>query len=296
MLFQRAFAKINLGLRVLRRREDGFHDIETVFHRVDIHDDLGAELSPALSLNCDDPELPAVGNLVLVAAEKLRERFDVRSGAAMTLKKRIPYGAGLGGGSADAAAALQLLCRLWRLDPSPGVLAEIALGIGADVPYFLGEGSAHATSLGEKLSYFPLVLPHTVLVVAPRICLSTRTAYQSVVPRGYTGADDLRTLLIRHLDRPDLLRNLLLNDFEGTVLRSHPAVGEIKSRLYECGADFCLLSGSGSALFAIFQREETAVETAGRLGAEHRIFLTRPGFTPDLRITERGIAGIAGID
>ncbi len=289
MLFQRAFAKINLGLRIIRKRKDGYHDIETIFHRIDIHDDLAAELSSALSLSCDDPELPVEGNLVLIAAEKLRERFNVRSGAKITLTKRIPYGAGLGGGSADAAAALRILCRLWKLEPSPGVLAEIALGIGSDVPYFLGEGSAHAASRGEKLSYFQLALPYAILVVAPHIPVSTRSGYEAVVPRSYADSDDLRTLLLQHIDRPDLLRNVLLNDFERPLLRSHPAIGEIKNRLYEYGADFCLLSGSGSALFAIFSQEKAALEAAGRFTAEHRVFLTRPGFVPDLRIAERGI-------
>ncbi len=289
MWFQRAFAKINLGLRVTRKREDGYHDIETVFHRIDIFDDLVVEPAQVLSLSCDEPRIPIEGNLILLAAERLRARFGIGSGARFILTKRIPHGAGLGGGSADAAAALQLLCRLWKIDPQPGVLDEIALGVGSDVPYFLGEGSGHATSRGEILSYFHLALPYAVLVVVPDIRISTRSAFESIVPVDHSDSDDLRTLLLQHLDRPDLLRNVLFNDFEAWAIRSHPAIGELRKRLYDSGADCCLLSGSGSAMLAIFSNPQSAAAALASFGREFRTFLTPAGFIPDLRIIGPGV-------
>ncbi len=285
MLFQRAFAKINLGLRVIRKRQDGYHDIETVFHRVNIFDDLVAGPAQDLSLSCDDPRIPIDGNLVLLAAGLLRQRFGVRAGARLTLTKRIPYGAGLGGGSADAAAALLLLCRLWKLAPPRGSLDEIALAIGSDVPYFLGAGSAYATSRGEMLSYFQLTLPYAILVIVPEIHLSTRSAFEAIVPVDHSGSDDLRTLLLQHLDRPDLLRNVLFNDFEAPAIRSHPQIGDLRRRIYDSGADCCLLSGSGSSVFGIYSDDAAAAAAASSLGGEFRTFLTPSGFVPDLRIT-----------
>ncbi len=289
MLFQRAFAKINLGLRVIRKRDDGFHEIETVFHRVNVFDILTVEHSPELSFNCDDPLLQNDENLVLIAAKRLKERLGIAQGAKISLVKRIPYGAGLGGGSADAAATLQMLCRLWQLDPDPLMLAGIAAGIGSDVPYFLGEGSAHATSRGEILSYFELTLPHTILVVAPDIRITTRDAYASVVPGRHEGMDDLRTLFLQHVDQPDLLRNVLHNDFEGPLFLTHPVIARIRQELYDLGADFALLSGSGSAIFALFSNGRLATQAAERFRGRHRTFLTAAGFKPDLRITDRPI-------
>jgi 4-diphosphocytidyl-2-C-methyl-D-erythritol kinase len=286
MVFQRAFAKINLGLRVIRKREDGFHDLETVFHRVDISDILRAEPASELTLSCDDPALETNDNLVLAAARALRETFGVRIGARLTLTKRIPHGAGLGGGSSDAAAALRLLTRLWNLAPAAGDLESIALSVGSDVPFFLGESSAYATSRGEKLAWFPLVLPCAVLVVAPAIHVSTRAAFQSVVPVGRDTPGDLRTLVLRDPDRPENLRGVVENDFERPVFGAHPEIRSIRDRLYENGAGFALMSGSGSSVFGLFADEGAAGRAAGTFAGEHRVFLTPPGFVPDLRIVE----------
>lgn len=288
MVFQRAFAKINLGLRVIRKREDGYHDLETVFHRVDIHDDLAAVPAPELSLVCDNPELATDDNLVLVAARALKERFNVVSGARLTLNKRIPHGAGLGGGSSDAATTLRLLARLWNIEPAPGELESIALSIGSDVPFFLGEHSAYATSRGERLSWFPLVLPCPVLVIAPSIHVSTRAAFQSVLPRGRDAVIDLRSLVLRAHGDPAAMRGLVENDFEASVFGAHPVIGSIRDRLLEGGAGLALLSGSGSAVFGLFSDPGAAERAASLFSAEHRVFLTPPGFVPDLRIVEEG--------
>ncbi|PSQ88635.1 MAG: 4-(cytidine 5'-diphospho)-2-C-methyl-D-erythritol kinase, partial [Bacteroidetes bacterium QH_2_63_10] len=137
-LAQRAPAKINLGLHVLRERPDGDHDIETVLHRIDWADTITATPADTLSLTCSDPALPTdENNLCLQAAHRLAAAFDVTAGAELHLEKRVPYGAGLGSGSSDAATTLRLLMQLWDLNPSPEQLRGIGGAIGADVPFFL---------------------------------------------------------------------------------------------------------------------------------------------------------------
>lgn len=292
MLFQRAFAKINLGLKILRKREDGYHDIETVLHRVDISDDLTVEKADGLSLVCSDPDLGGEDNLVLRAARALRDRCGVRDGALLTLGKRIPHGAGLGGGSADAAAALLLLSRHWGLDLPPGDLAEVAVSLGSDVPFFLGAGTAHATSRGERITRFDLTLPSAILVVSPPLRISTREAYRSVVPRGEGGEGDLRVLLERLSGRPDLFRGVIANDFEDSVFRAYPGVASIRDRLYREGAEFALMSGSGSSVFGLFPDAPSARRAAAGFTGGARTFVTAPGFRPDLGI--RGAPPAAG--
>ena len=287
MVFQRAFAKINLGLRVVRKREDGYHDLETVFHRVDLFDDLSALRAPELSLSCDDPELAGDDNLALVAARALRERFDVKDGARISLKKRIPHGAGLGGGSSDAASALRVLSRLWGLHPTHDELASIALSVGSDVPFFLGDRSAHAVSRGERLEWFDLVLPCTIVVVFPAIRVSTREAFGSVVPRSRESAESLKDIVLRGASEPLRMRGAVENDFEGPIFKAHPSIAAIRDHLYEGGAGFAQMSGSGSSVFGLFSGERQASRAAGSLSSDHRVVVTPPGFIPDLSIGER---------
>jgi 4-diphosphocytidyl-2-C-methyl-D-erythritol kinase len=286
MVFQRAFAKINLGLRVIRKREDGYHDLETVFHRVDIADDLAAGTAEDLEFACDLPALETGDNLVLVAARALREKFNVRAGARLVLTKRIPHGAGLGGGSSDAASALRLLVRLWGLQPGPGDLESIALSVGSDVPFFLGDESAYATSRGERLSRFPLVLPCTVVIVSPAIHIPTRDAFNGLSPRGRVIPEDLRSLVLSNAANPRQMRGAVENDFERTVFRDHPAIRAIRDRLYAGGADFASMTGSGSSVYGLFSDDRAASLAAGRIAGEHRVFVTAPGFVPDTEIIE----------
>jgi len=286
MLIQRAFAKINLGLKILRKRSDGYHDIETIFYRIDASDELSVEEDENFSFECDQPELSNDENLVFAAGSMLREALGTTRGAVVRLRKRIPVGAGLGGGSADAAAALRLLCRLWDQTPSEETLAEIALRLGSDVPYFLRAGAAHATSRGERLTWFDLDIPYPILTLTPDLRIRTADAYAMVTPNPREGSDDLRTLLAQHLGLPELLGNVLRNDFQPPVFRRHPLLAELREEFISSGAAFCAMSGSGSSLFAFFTDEPAARGAMERFRGRGTLFYTPPGFRPDLGIRE----------
>jgi 4-diphosphocytidyl-2-C-methyl-D-erythritol kinase len=208
----------------------------------------------------------------------IRERMGVRGGVRIDITKRIPSGAGLGGGSADAAAVVLSLPRLWGGELPPEALREIALRLGSDVPYFLGEGTASGGGRGEVLEYFPLAIPFAVLVSTPPVRVSTRWAYGEIVPRPAPG-EDLRSLVVRGMEDPSLLRRGLVNDFETPVFREHPLIRSLKESMIRSGALFASLSGSGSSVYGFFVDEPGA---AGAARAPEmsacRTFITPPNF------------------
>lgn len=268
-LTEQASAKINLGLHVLRKRPDGYHDIETVFHRVDWNDTITAEPADQLSLTCSDPELPTDRrNLCLQAAHRLRDVFDVSGGAHLHLEKRIPYGAGLGGGSSDAAATLRLLRRLWGLSLTPQQLQEVAQEIGADVSFFLrSEPAAYATGRGDDLTPLhqedePYRLPFPVLVAVPPIEVETPWAYRQVTP-----SNENRPAL-RDLVRANDLsswQSRLTNDFEAPIVDAFPMVEALRERLTIHSDVYVSLTGSGGAVYAVFPSRELAEEAQERI-------------------------------
>ena len=280
-LTQHAPAKINLGLHVLRQRPDGDHDIETVLHRIDWGDTITATPADTLSLTCSDPALPTdANNLCLQAAHRLRDAFGVTAGADLHLDKQVPYGAGLGGGSSDAAATLRLLTRLWDLDPAPERLRDIGGAIGADVPFFLMDApAAYATGRGDTLS--PLSsdgdayrLPFPLLVAVPSVEVSTPWAYTQVTPSG-TNRPDLRRV-VRSNDLAGW-RAALTNDFEAPVTAAEPSVESVRDALMDTDAAYVSLSGSGGAVYGNFETEAAAQEARTALrSAEVRTHLMHP--------------------
>ena len=263
-LTQDAPAKINLGLHVLRQRPDGYHDVETILHRIDWADTITAAPADALSLTCSDPSLPTDrDNLCLQAAHRLAAACDVPTGAELHLEKQVPYGAGLGSGSSDAAATLRLLARLWDVDPTSETLQEIGRTIGADVPFFLQDApAAYATGRGDTLSPLskdggPYRLPFSLLVAVPLVEVATPWAYDQVTP-AEANRPDLRRLVLSN----DLSRwgQVLTNDFEAPVAAAEPAVDATRAALQETDAACVSLSGSGSAVYGLF--EETAAARA----------------------------------
>lgn len=258
---RRAFAKINLGLRVLRRRPDGFHDLETVFYRIPWGDTVTAHRADGIALTCSDPRLEVdESNLVMQAARALAAACNPGGGAALHLEKRLPWGAGLGGGSSDAAATLRLLVDLWNLSVSETALHALACKLGSDVPYFLASPVAYATGRGEHLTPMPdYVLRHPMVVVAPSVRVSTAKAFAGIQPR--VARDyDLRALVLSNDLR--LWRDYLKNDFEATVFEAHPIIAEAKASLMSAGAGYASLTGTGSAVYGIF--EDLASAQAGR--------------------------------
>lgn len=256
-------AKINLGLEILRRRADGYHDINTVFAAVGIFDEITLHRRADGLITCrveGDPELEAgEDNLCVRAARALQAASaDDSHGLDITLLKRIPMGAGLGGGSSDAAAVLAGAARLWNLRPEQGLLLDIAAGLGSDVPFFLRGGLAQAASRGEILAPVDLEFPYGVLLVNPGIHVPTPWAYRAVGRTGERPATDL----VRHLrdaaDDAGLLREHITNDFEAAVFAEHPVLPELKRRLYDAGAVLALMSGSGSTMFGLFSTVQAA--------------------------------------
>ncbi|TAK60449.1 MAG: 4-(cytidine 5'-diphospho)-2-C-methyl-D-erythritol kinase, partial [Bacteroidetes bacterium] len=178
MVIKKAYAKINIGLRILGKREDGYHDIETIFHRTNIFDRLIFELNKEIFISVSGFPLPNDNNnLSLRAANLLRQSYNLPFGVKIGLEKNIPIGAGLGGGSSDAAATLLGLRTLWNLPISIAELNVLAQQLGADVPYFLHDDSAYGTGRGDTLEYFHLDLPYWIVLVYPAIHVSTAWAY-----------------------------------------------------------------------------------------------------------------------
>lgn len=276
----RAHAKINLGLRIIGRRADGYHDIETIFHRVSLHDGLELEASGQIEVTSSSPEAPGgEGNLCYQAVRLLQDHLNVRAGARIHIQKAIPVGAGLGGGSSDAALVLRELPRLWGIEVTDESLREMALKLGSDVPYFLGAGSALARGRGEQLQYIRLSIPFVILLCYPNIHVSTAWAYRQARVSG-TGPD-LLGLLQQGLEHPALLQQSLQNDFEPTVLAAHPEIRRAKEEMLEGGALYASLSGSGSSVFGFFRTEEEATGPATRFRARgYTTSTTPPGFLP----------------
>jgi 4-diphosphocytidyl-2-C-methyl-D-erythritol kinase len=249
-------AKINLGLNILRKREDGYHDIETFFYPINLFDTLTFSTSPQFIFECSIQELKFEKNLVVKAKDLLEAELKTRLNIKIELEKRIPIGAGLGGGSSDAAAALIGINQLLNLNVDNTVLFNIASKIGADVPFFLNPKPSHAESKGDYITSMNCRLHYPILIVNPGIHVSTKWAYENVIPAEPTFP--LRKLI----DDCELdfyfMENKIKNDFEPVVFKVHPQIAEIKKELYKRGAMFSLMSGSGSTVYGIFSSEEKA--------------------------------------
>jgi 4-diphosphocytidyl-2-C-methyl-D-erythritol kinase len=254
-----SFAKINFTLRIHGRRADGYHEIETVFQTITLHDELtfAAREREQFELICDDApaDIPCdETNLVYRAAIALRERFGVRSGGRVELRKKIPAGGGLGGGSSNAAVALVGLARLWEIETDRATLAEIGAGLGADVPFFLTGGTALGTGRGTDI--FPLQdAPRAhLLLVTPNVKVSTAEAYKSLDAPALTKPISPVNLTVSRTQAgiSGSLRAALANDFEQVVYRLHPEIARARDALIAAGASGALLSGSGASVFGLF--------------------------------------------
>lgn len=246
---------------MLRKRTDGYHDLATVFHPIGWADTLTADYADAVSLTCTDATLPIdEENLVVRAARLLKASAGVDRGAVMHLTKVLPHGAGLGGGSSDAATALQILCRLWRLDCTATSLASLALDLGSDVPFFLRRCTAYAQGRGEMLS--PLEdyrFPFSLVVVVNPVRISTAWAFRHVEVRETGRPDPAEVVRSNDLDR---WRRELTNDFEEAVFSKWPVLRRAKSALLHAGASFASLTGTGSGVYGVFESHKCAEEAA----------------------------------
>jgi 4-diphosphocytidyl-2-C-methyl-D-erythritol kinase len=275
-LLLRSFAKVNLALAVLGKRADGFHEIRTVFQSIDLHDEIEIRPCTRLEFSCPDLDgVPKEENTVWRAAAALAHAASPASGAEIILRKRIPAGAGLGGGSGNAAATLLGLCRFWQLKLPDEQVHAIAASIGSDVLFFLHGGTALGIGRGEEIYPLPEIPPAQLVIVFPGVHISTAAAYGSL------------RLLLTSRQAPPRIQSFcgrladgfptsteIFNDFETSILPAYPAVQKAKDFLRERGATATLLSGSGSSVFGFFSDEESALAASRGISAERswRVF------------------------
>ncbi len=257
----RSFAKVNLALGVLGKRADGYHEIRTIFQSIDLHDDLEFRPSERLELDCENLEsVPNEENTVWRAATALARAATALSGAHIVLRKRIPAGSGLGGGSSNAAATLLGLRRFWGLNTSLQELRRLGAEIGSDVPFFLEGGTALGIGRGEEIYPLPEIRRAHLVVLYPGVHVSTAAAYRSLRLELTSGqAVHKIQRFCGCLDGDSDFRSEIFNDFEHSILPAFPPVREAKEFLRERGATATLLSGSGSSVFGFFLDEESAL-------------------------------------
>ena len=255
-----SFAKINWHLRVLGKREDGFHEIFTVFQTISLHDTIYFDQSDDLALTCDDVSVPTdERNLIIRAAKALRRSIGIDKGAAFHLEKRIPSPGGLGGGSSNAAVTLFGLSRLWDVDIEYREMKAIAAGLGSDVPFFLCGGTAIGTGRGEVVESIAEADEHFMLIVTPNISMSTQNAFEGMKAPTLTndGLNRILPVCRPEAESRDFRHAVLKNDFEESVFFAHPEIRRVKETLLELGAVNAAMSGSGASVFAIFDKQET---------------------------------------
>lgn len=264
-----SFAKINLDLRVLGSRPDGFHDLKTIFQALALFDNVTVTVRRGpLAVTCDEPDIPTdQRNLVWKAASLLHRTVTGKSSAprdiAIDLRKRIPSEAGLGGGSSNAAMTLLALNKLWKLDLDLATLSRIGALLGADVPYFMVGGTSLGLGRGDDIYPLADMPPVHVVILRPGFGVSTAEAYKWF-------DDEKRRALKEPAPRSvpsgwPAWSQTLRNDLEIPVVRHHPAIGRIRQSLLDAGATFAAMSGSGSAVFGLFERSDAARRTANDL-------------------------------
>lgn len=278
---QRAYAKINIGLDVLRRRADGYHEVKMIMQTVDIYDELVLERrkQPGIELRMDNSELPSGGdNLICRAADLLFREKEITGGVNISLTKRIPIAAGMAGGSADAAAALRGLNELFDMGYSLKELQALGVGLGADIPYCLAGGIMLSEGIGEILTPLPAPPAAHLVIAKPDINVSTAFVYGNLHADRLAWHPDIDGM-IAALQKGDLdgITGRLGNVLETVTVKAHPVIEQIKELLRKQGAENALMSGSGPTVFGIFKEKETAARAAeaverGRLAKQ--IFVT----------------------
>jgi len=272
-----SYAKINLSLRVLGKRDDGFHELCTVFQTVSLHDDISfarqtlSQAAPEVVLTCSDETIPTDGgNLIIRAADAVRKRYQINQGAEIHLEKRIPSPGGLGGGSSNAAVALIGLAKLWDIPVTTDELGMIAADLGSDVSFFLHGGTASGTGRGERIESVDDFPAKFLAIVTPDIDIRTRPVFEALNSPNLTMPTPESILNVCRFDvnSVDFLHSAMKNDLESVVFTAFPEIERVKQTLLELGAVHAGMSGSGASVFAIFDKEETRQTTLKALEIE----------------------------
>ena len=281
----KALAKINLGLDVLRRREDGYHEVKMIMQTIGLHDDLEIRKTktPGIQVKTNLYYLPTnENNLVYKAAKLLMDEFQIQDGVSIQLKKRIPVAAGMAGGSSDGAAVLWGINQMYGLGLSMQALMERGVRLGADVPYCIQRGTALAEGIGEKLSVLPPMPKCTILIAKPGISVSTKFVYENLhandlKPEQHPDVDSM----IEAMRQKDLglLCSRMGNVLETVTIPAYPVINEIKRTMMDNGAIGTMMSGSGPTVFGIFDSPVAAKQAMKAVRAAKlakQICLTTP--------------------
>jgi 4-diphosphocytidyl-2-C-methyl-D-erythritol kinase len=250
-------AKINIGLNIIRKRDDGFHDLETIFYPLLLNDILTFEKADETKLESNSTEINSIQtNLISTSIEFLENIVDRKLNVKIYLEKNIPIGAGLGGGSSNAASTLKALNQLFELNINYDKLSEIALKLGSDVPYFLDPYPCFASSRGEIRKNIQLSLSQPILIVNPGIHISTKWAFKKLELTSHKNS--LKELCKHSSVTIDDIKEYAKNDFEIIVYEKYPEIKSIKDKLDSSGADFVSMTGTGSTVYGVFSNLQKA--------------------------------------
>ena len=277
----KALAKINLGLDVVRRREDGYHEVRMIMQTIQLYDrlDIKRTQEPGIQIQTNLSFLPVnENNLIYKAAKLLMDEFSITDGVSVKLDKRIPVAAGMAGGSTDAAAMLIGVNRLFSLGLTKRQLMERGVQIGADVPYCIMRGTALAEGIGEALSPLPPMVKCPVLVAKPSISVSTKFVYQNLKLDDTTIHPDIDRLIddIKAKSLHDIAAHMG-NVLETVTIPNYPVIDEIKKHMLSNGAVGAMMSGSGPTVFGLFDDEDTAKKAYKAMRSSHlarQVYLT----------------------
>lgn len=284
-LTQKAYAKLNLVLDVCYKRTDGYHELRTVMQTVDLHDELifkkRDDKEIRLEVRAEGQDVPCdPSNLVYRAVRAVMERYETCGGMEIVLKKQIPAAAGMAGGSADAAAAIRACNELYELCMSNETMCEIAVGIGADVPYCLTGGTVLCEGIGEIMTPLPKLPGLHFVIIKPDVSVSTAAVYDALDSAVSTWHPDVDGM-IRSIIKKDagVLVNCLGNVLESVTIPQYPVIEERKQQLMDCGAHGVLMSGSGPTVFGIFlerEQQRRAYEVLSHMDGIGQVFMAEP--------------------
>ena len=271
-------AKVNIGLRVLKKKDNGYHDIVTVFQEVDFFDIITlTKNSHGCSFNSNVDWLKNNEHNLCIAAYKLMEKnYDI-GGIDIDLNKKIPSGSGLGGGSSNAASIMKGICELYDLNIANNELEHLAVKIGADVPFFINGSIQLGEGIGEKLTPLKKKVSGKYLIIVPNVVINTSWAYSQLKNGLDSSASSINfaSLLNKKTINFNKLK-LIENDFESIVIPTYPEIGEIKEKLCAFGAQYASLSGSGSTVFGIFNDEALLEEAFSYFTPKYNTFISCP--------------------
>jgi 4-diphosphocytidyl-2-C-methyl-D-erythritol kinase len=268
-------AKINLGLNVIRKRDDGFHDLETVFLPIMLSDKITFCRSDKLTFDSNNKHLIGIeDNLIIRAIRLLKSNSGIDFNLSIYVEKIIPIGGGLGGGSSNAALTLKTLNKMFNLGFTYSELAQFALSLGSDVPYFLNPVPCYAESRGEILHPLKLEIPYPILIVNPGIKVETALAFKQINPA--RPVKSLRGVFTQGILDFDEIKSSVKNDFEEIVFETFPDLKKIKDDLYDSGAEFALMSGTGSTVYGIFTNLQKATWAEDNFKQKYFTYLNIP--------------------